>query len=356
MGTPATMVGDVAPDSEAPLVAIAMATFNPTPELLERQVESLRTQTHQHWVCVLSDDASEASSFGHVERIVGDDERFRVLRSTTRRGVYRNFERALTNIPLEAEFIAFCDQDDVWHPDKLSSLLKAIRPADAMLAYSDMNIVAPDGTLTASSYWTDRRNNYTDLSSLILVNTVPGAALLFRRELLDDALPFPPEVGRQFHDHWVACIGLALGEIVFVDRPLLDYVQHGGNVVGRHEPSAGDFRGGLVHAARRFVSNPRLRLRNTVTRASGYYADELIPRQLLARTLEERLAGRLAANKRGVVRRIAQMESSPRSFLWLLGRSARDVRGESETLGAENQLVKAVLWHWQDAVRRRVRR
>jgi glycosyltransferase involved in cell wall biosynthesis len=352
----ATMVDDVAPNAEARLVAISMATFNPVPELFERQVESLRAQTHEHWVCVLSDDASNPSSFDQVERIVGNDERFRILRSTTRRGFYRNFEHALMNTPSDAEFVAFADQDDVWHPDKLRSLLTAIRRADAMLAYSDMNIVAPDGTLIASSYWADRRNNYTDLGSLILVNTVSGTASLFRRELLDDALPFPPEVGRQFHDHWMACIALGLGEIVFVDRPLLDYVQHGGNVVGRHEPSAGDFRGGLVYAMRRFVSNPRLRLRNTVTRASGYYTDELIPRQFLARTLEERLAGRLVADKRRIVRRIARMGSSPRSLLWLLARSARDVRGESETLGAENQLVKGVLWHWQDAVRRRVRR
>ena len=350
------MVGDVAPDSEAPLVAIAMATFNPAQELLERQVESLRTQTHQHWVCVLSDDASEPSSIDGAERIVGADERFRVLRSTTRRGVYRNFERALANIPSDAGFIAFSDQDDVWHPDKLTTLLTAIRRADAMLAYSDMNIVSPDGTLIASSYWSDRRNNYRDLGSLLLVNTVSGAALLFRRELLADALPFPPEVGRPFHDHWMACVALGLGEIVYVDRPLVDYVQHGGNVVGRHEPSAGDFRGGLVHAMRRFVSNPRLRFRNTVTRASGCYADELIPRQFLARTLEERLAGRLVADKRRAVRRIARMESSPRSLLWLLARSARDVRGESATLGIENQLVKGVLWHWQEAVRRRVLR
>jgi hypothetical protein len=169
-------------------------------------------------------------------------------------------------------------------------------------------------------------------------------------------LPFPAELGRQFHDHWVACVALGLGEIVFVDRPLLDYVQHGGNVVGRHEPTAGDFRGGLVYAMRRFVSNPRLRLRNTVTRASGYYTDELIPRQFLARTLEERLAGRLVADKRRIVRRIARLESSPWSLLWLLARSARDIRGESATLGMENQLIKGVLWHWHETIRRRVLR
>ncbi|MBA2293854.1 MAG: hypothetical protein H0W16_01850 [Actinobacteria bacterium] len=39
------------------------------------------------------------------------------------------------------------------------------------------------------------------------------------------------------------------------------------------------------------------------------------------------------------------MSSSTRSLLWLLGRSARDVRGDSPTLGIENQLIKGILWH-----------
>jgi hypothetical protein len=39
------------------------------------------------------------------------------------------------------------------------------------------------------------------------------------------------------------------------------------------------------------------------------------------------------------------MSSSTRSLLWLLGRSARDVRGDSPTLGFENQLIKGILWH-----------
>ncbi len=54
-----------------------------------------------------------------------------------------------------------------------------------------------------------------------------GAASLFRRELLEDALPFPPAQFAHFHDHWIGLTALALGDIAFVDRPLYDYVQHG---------------------------------------------------------------------------------------------------------------------------------
>ena len=44
-----------------------------------------------------------------------------------------------------------------------------------------------------------------------MINTVTGAASLFRRELLDVALPFPDVPGKPFHDHWLACVALAIG-------------------------------------------------------------------------------------------------------------------------------------------------
>ena len=85
------------------------------------------------------------------------------------------------------------------------------------------------------SYWTERRNNYTNYGSLLLANSVTGAASLFRRDLLDAALPFPPRLARAFHDHWLAVVAMSLGEITYVDEPLYDYVQHGDAVIGHSE-------------------------------------------------------------------------------------------------------------------------
>jgi glycosyltransferase involved in cell wall biosynthesis len=337
-------------------IVVCMATYQPTLDLVARQFRSIREQTCQDFVCIVSDDASSPDAFAAVEQICGGDTRFRVSRSRKRLGYYRNFERALRLVPEDAEYVAFCDQDDVWHPDKLQTLLHALKAPDVLLAYSDMNIVSEDGELLAPSYWTDRRNNFTDLGSLLMVNTVTGAASLFRRELLDDALPFPPDTGRSYHDHWLACVALALGRIAFVDRPLHDYVQHGANVVGRHEPLPDEFKGGLVNALRRFATGPRRRLRNSVEHAPRYYREEVVRIQTVARALEERLGDRIRPEVRGIVHELAHLSSSPRAVLGLLGRSARDVHGESETLGIENQLIKGILWHWQDEARRRLRR
>jgi len=128
--------------------------------------------------------------------------------------------------------VALADQDDVWYPDKLAVLIERLEETGAALVYSDMRIVDAGGGVVAESYWVRRRNNYTDLASLLVANTVTGAASLFRRALLDRALPFPERIGDAYHDHWLALVALLDGGIAYVDRPLYDYVQYQGNVIG----------------------------------------------------------------------------------------------------------------------------
>ena len=74
-------------------VAICMATFNPVAELFERQVDSIRSQTHSHLVCLVNDDASDAATFAMIEKVCGRDDRFVVSRNPERLGFYLNFER-----------------------------------------------------------------------------------------------------------------------------------------------------------------------------------------------------------------------------------------------------------------------
>ena len=90
----------------------------------------------------------------------------------------------------------------------------------AQLVYSVARVVARDGALIAETWWGARRNNHSDLLSLLVANAVTGAASLFRRDLLDHALPFPPAQFSHFHDHWIGLTALALGEISFVAEPL----------------------------------------------------------------------------------------------------------------------------------------
>lgn len=212
-------------------LAICLATWNPEPEAFTRQIDSLIAQDFSDWVCIVNDDCSARTLYTKIREICSRDPRFHLFRNDRNFGFYRNFETALGRVPTGVEYIALCDQDDIWNPDKLSSCLAAFG-AHTQLVYCDMRIVRESGAIVAPSYWVSRRNQYRDLDVLLTANTVTGAASVFRAKLLAKLLPFPERIGDAFHDHWIACCALAGGGIGYVARPLYDYVQHETNVIG----------------------------------------------------------------------------------------------------------------------------
>ena len=321
--------------STGPFVAIAMATFEPPMNLFERQVESIRAQSHRNWVCVLSDDCSDPGRFAAMKEAVAGDERFVVSRSPRRRGFYENFERALSLVPAAANFVAMADQDDVWHADKLQTLLDAV--GDAQLAYSDARIVGPDGELTSDTYWTARRNNYTRFLSLLVANSVTGAASLFPRRLLDLALPFPPAQFAHYHDHWVALTALAVGDIAYVDRPLYDYVQHAGAALGHVEATR-------VRALRTRIASLRSGLRERLRAWKMRYFFDACRLIQVATILEQRCGPAMAPEKRRVLERFLRTDKSIALPVDLWQRGAPELLGRTETLGAEMKLAYAFAW------------
>lgn len=225
-------VQETPPPAPAARIAVCMATYNPDPAAFRRQVASLQAQTVTDWVCLVSDDGSRPEALAAIRAALGEDGRFVLVPHPRNRGFYRNFEQCLRRVPAACRYVALADQDDVWYPDKLAVLIERLEETGAALVYSDMRIVDAGGGVVAESYWVRRRNNYTDLASLLVANTVTGAASLFRRALLDRALPFPERIGDAYHDHWLALVALLDGGIAYVDRPLYDYVQYRDNVIG----------------------------------------------------------------------------------------------------------------------------
>ena len=319
-------------------IGIALASYGPDLDLFRGQIDSIRAQSREDWICLISDDCSPPETFQRMRDLVDGDERFVLVRSPRRRGFYRNFERALELLPREFDYVALADQDDRWDPEKLATLADAI--GDANLVYSDQRIVDADGNVLAPSYWGDRSNNYEDLTSLLITNTVTGAASLFRRDLLDRALPFPQPPGEQYHDHWLALVALACGRIAYVDRPLYGYVQHGGAALGRASATAGP-AAGLGQRARRLLRGSAGEAA-VGSRAAYFYALRRL--EVLAQVLLMRCGDRLDTASRRDLERVIRSERSPAAMLWLAARPARAHFGRAETGGAEHILLQGIVW------------
>jgi glycosyltransferase involved in cell wall biosynthesis len=318
--------------AEAGPIAICMATYRPDPALLRAQIDSIRAQIDSNWTCVISDDFSEPERYEQILQIVGGDSRFSVSRAPEWLGFYRNFERALTLVPPEAQLIALSDQDDVWHPDKLATLRASI--GSAALVYSDQRLTDPAGQVLRDTMWVGRSNNRTNMASMLVANTVTGAAMLIRRDVVERALPFPDCPGMQFHDHWLALVALASGRLQYVDRPLYDYVQHRGAILGRVVGPA------VADPPRRRLRMPRLR------DWRGAYFLGYLPGRMRAKTLLMRCPDTLTASERRGLQLYMRAGSSPLAFLWLVTRPLRMLFGRTETRGGEWELAIGVVWRW----------
>jgi glycosyltransferase involved in cell wall biosynthesis len=318
------------------LIAVAMATYNPDMDLFRSQVESLRAQTDPNWVCVVNDDRSRPDRFRQIAAELEGDKRFILSRSDRRLGFYRSFERALTLVPDHSDLIALCDQDDRWYPEKLATLRAGL--GKAMLIYSDQRLVDAEGEVLAGTYWTSRRNNHTNLLSLLIANTITGAASLIRREVVERALPFPTVPGEQYHDHWLGLVAMTMGDVAYLDRPLYDYVQHGGAALGHSAANAGIGGGGRLR--------DRLGLnywRHRFAAAGAAYFRGYVRLEVLAAALLARIPEASRRKRRGLAR-FARADRTRLGIVWLALRSLRRLAGRSETLRVESMLAESLLW------------
>ena len=297
-----------------PRVAICMATYNPPLALFKAQIASLQAQTHTNWVCIIMDDYSEREQYDRFCYLVKNDARFHIFQNRRRQNFYRNFQEGLRRIPADADFIALCDQDDVWNSDKLQTLIAGFEN-DIHLVYSDARVVDEAGEVRSETFWTLRRNNFSDLSTLMVANTVTGAASMIRASLLTEILPFPEPIGPAFHDHWIGLVALLKGRIGYIDRPLYDYVQHAEGVIGHNYNNWGGLGSALKHMLR--AAPRRSRMAETATMLLKQSLDDytfVLQKIMLARTLLLRNPD-AQPEKQEIVRRFASFETSIRAAL-----------------------------------------
>jgi hypothetical protein len=137
------------------------------------------------------------------------------------------------------DIIFVCDQDDVWHPDKLAVIHKRFTAdPDLMMLHSDARLVdAHLGDLGCSLFEAlelgpdelQRVHDGYGFDVLLRRCIVTGATMAFRSDLLASAVPFGDG---WIHDEWLAIVASAIGKIDVVERPMIDYRQHDANQRG----------------------------------------------------------------------------------------------------------------------------
>jgi len=202
-----------------PLISIALCTYNGSVHLVE-QLESIVKQTYPNIEIIVVDDGSKDTTIEILNSYSAKYSYIKIYQNEFNLGYIKNFEKATSLC--RGEFIALCDQDDIWLENKLEIQFNEI--GANTLIYHDSEFINENG-VSLEKRMSDVINMYSGNSSkpFLFFNCLSGHAVLFKKELIEYSLPFPKEI---FHDRWLAYTATNIGSIKYIDKSLVRYRQH----------------------------------------------------------------------------------------------------------------------------------
>jgi len=219
--------------SSVPLVAILLCSSNGA-RFLAEQLDSLEAQTHQNWVVFASDDGSTDQTLEILQQYQAKWPSGKLsIRSGPQKGFCQNFLSLACDPSIQADYYAFCDQDDVWLPEKLTVALENIainQQADVPYLYCGRTKyvnenLKPCGMSPLFVFPPSFRN--------ALVQSIAGGNTMVFNQAAKLLLEKVGPVDVPSHDWWMYQLVSGVEGIVFYDpKPYVLYRQHEFALVG----------------------------------------------------------------------------------------------------------------------------
>lgn len=228
-------------------LSIALCTYNGS-RFLREQLQSLADQTLQPFEVVICDDCSldntisiiqEFSNVLNIKTFVND---FSLK-------VTKNFEKAISLC--SGDIILMCDQDDVWHADKLAKIQSCFQEKPSQLVvFCDADLVNESGQSLGKNFWSIVRFHQPQIQEfkqgnaveiLLAGNRSAGCMMAFRKELRTTIIPFPTHIPLMIHDNWITIVAAMLDKIGLIEEQLNFYRQHSFQQIGTRSKEEGEF-------------------------------------------------------------------------------------------------------------------
>lgn len=210
------------------MIGIAMTTYNGE-HFLREQIDSILNQTYTDFELIICDDVSSDSTVDILNEYAQKDSRIHIVQNEKNLGFLKNFEKAIL-ICLErgAEYIALSDQDDIWTPDHLSTLLISIQENKTLLAGGLITSYA-NGQTGDTIIHKDSDSQIEKLQYLLYgSDVISGCCMLIRSSFFRYSLPISNNYFA--HDLWFHFIGVLLNSITFINTPITLHRNHLNNV------------------------------------------------------------------------------------------------------------------------------
>lgn len=166
---------------------------------LQESVQGVLDQSYTDWELLLMVDGMGDNTANLAMDLAEKDSRIRVLVSKKNRGVIRS--RNLGMRLAKGQWIAFCDSDDVWLPNKLTMQLAAAQKSGVNLVCSSFEFVDFKGAVVRRVDTSSR----IDLATLLTTNPIPMSTAVFS---VDGRHYFPPLSAQYIHEDYAFWITL----------------------------------------------------------------------------------------------------------------------------------------------------
>ena len=200
------------------MISVCMATHNGA-KYIKEQLDSIICQLSTDDEIIISDDGSTDDTLEIIEKL--NDARIKVYRysqpvKTRHAHIYatHNFENAIKRA--SGRYIFICDQDDIWHPNKVEICVSKLKESDMVV--HNLHIIDSYGN---DMFKNEYEGDFKKQNIFVLGKTYYGCSMAFKSSYVKSLIPFPKYL--VLHDYWIGIIIQIFGTIVYVDEPLIDY-------------------------------------------------------------------------------------------------------------------------------------
>ncbi|RYZ79257.1 MAG: glycosyltransferase [Proteobacteria bacterium] len=217
--------------------SVALCTYNGE-KFLSQQLESIFGQSHAVDEIIVCDDGSTDVTLSILQAFQRDyPQVLKIHQNKQNLGGRNNFEKCFNLC--SGDVIFFCDQDDIWYPQKLSKLVARIQATPPMsVVHCDMHILKGGGDhfeRIEGTAWSLELRGIRNVkpSDLLIRSVISGAGMIIDADLVH-AFPVIPYPAFE-HDHWYPFVASTKGGVHPLSEPLYDYRIHSSNVSGLSE-------------------------------------------------------------------------------------------------------------------------
>lgn len=215
-------------------ISVVLAVYNGEKYIIE-QLESIRKQTVKVDELIVKDDGSKDNTCKIVEEYLQSHNlpQWKLMKNPQNQGWKKNFVDGLHYV--SGEYIFFCDQDDIWMPEKIEKMVSAMNNNKAIeLLVSNYEILHMDHS---KSYIEQAKNKQGDtvypypFTNKFLHVKYPGCVYCIRRSLVKFYQEYWKEV--MPHDAFAWHLATVRGSLYVYNKPLIQYRRHAQTVTGR---------------------------------------------------------------------------------------------------------------------------